>query len=486
MPYIVPNATDIGSLYNDLNQAEPDALDFQILGERSTGVLNLIQNGVTTDNGCAVSATTVASTSVVVTEGFVALKGVVYRLNRGGAPVVNQQTIALPSILSNNKRFDLVIARLTTINNQPSMELTVLTGPESENNPTFPASPSRLAEIPAVPTKYYNPATDVVLAAVYRIGSNLTTQAHIVDKRVNVMSTTMLRGVNVPSNTFGHDGDFYYRIGVGPLSSGLYVKRDGVWIELILADNFAGINPIGAIIAWPSITNPDANHWRECNGQTLLKSAFPELYLLLGSTYGTETPTTFTLPDFRNKFLRGNSTAGASGGSDTVTLAEGNIPSHAHSLNNHTHNIGSHTHTFTAQNTNVLTSEAGDHSHFGDETGNEVVVRLKTNPPNNYIAPYGGRTTAFGNIPGYGEGMHYNYSGTVTTKPGLILTTKTNTSVAGRHSHTLQLNLNGTIDPATAGFTGVSDQPNTGNTGNGDPFSNIPAFVNVRWFIRVK
>lgn len=474
MPYIVPNATDIGSLYNDLNQAEPDALDFQILGDRSTGILT----------GCGVSATPAASNSVSITEGFVALKGVVYRLQRGGAPVVNSTIVALPSIISNNKRFDLVVGRLTN----GSMEITVLTGPESENNPTFPASPSRLATLPSVATQYFNPDTDVALASVYRVGGNNTTQSHIVDKRVNVLSTTMIRGAAVPSNTFGNDGDFYYRINTGPNTSGLYVKRDGVWIELILADNFAGINPVGAIIAWPSPANPDTNYWKECDGQALSKTTYPTLYSLLGSTYGAETSTTFYLPDFRNRFLRGNSVAGGSGGADTVTLSVSNLPSHSHSLNDHVHNIGNHTHTFNAQNATATTSEAGSHTHFGDEAGNEVVVRLATNPAGNYVSPYSSV------VPGYADGMHYNYGGVgnqaiggnVTSRGGIVVAAKPRTSVAGQHSHTYILNLNGTIDPPTSGVTGISTQSTTGLTGSTVPVPSIPAYINVRWFIRVQ
>lgn len=472
MPYIVPNATDIGSLYNDLNQAEPDALDFQILGDRSTGVLV----------GCEVSATPVASTSVSVTDGYVALKGVVYPLQKGGARIAFNTIIALPSILSNNKRFDLVVGRLTN----GSMELTVLYGQESETNPTFPASPSRLGVIPADPARYFNPETDVILASVYRVGGNTTTQAHIVDKRVNVMSTTMIRGAAVPSPSFGLDGDFYYRLNSGPGTSGLYLKKNGIWIELILESDFRAANPIGAIMMWPGNTPPSEFYWKECNGQTLPKSEYPELFSVLGTSHGADTATTFTLPDLRNKFVRGSSAVGTTGGSDLVTLGVENLPSHSHGMNDHTHNIGSHTHNINVQNQNVMTSEAGDHSHFGDAAGNEVVVRLKTNPTNNYAIPYAGRTTVFGLLPGYGEGLHYNYSGTTTSRPGLIVNTTQNTSVSGRHSHTYLLNLSGTVEPSTAGFTGTSTQPNTTDTGGGTPFSNLPLYMNMRWFIRAK
>lgn len=478
MPYIVPNAIDVGSLYNDLNQAEPDALDFQILGDRSTGVLV----------GCNVSATAVASTSVQVGEGYVALKGVVYRLNRNGAPVISNTVFALPSIISNNKRFDLIVGRLTTTNNTPSMEVTALTGLESEANPTFPASPSRLGVLPPVATQYFNPDTDVLLASVYRVGGNVTTKAHIVDKRVNVMSTTMIRGARVPDNSFGGDGDFYYKTNTGPTTSGLYIKRDGVWVELILADNFAGVNPIGAIIAWPSNTDPNPTYWRECNGQILSKATYPELYSLLGSTYGSDTGSTFTLPDLRNKFVRGSNTPGTTGGSDTVTLSVSNLPSHNHSLNNHTHNIGSHTHGLSTQNAVVSTSEIGDHTHFGDESGNETVVRLATSPLGNYVAPYSSK------VAGYADGMHYNYGGSgnqslggnVTSQGGITVAAKPRTSVAGRHSHTVSLNLGGSITPPESGTTGGPVQANTGDTGSGNAFSNLPAYINMRWFIRVQ
>lgn len=485
MPYIVPNATDIGSLYNSLDQAEPDALDFQILGDRSTGVLNLIDQTTGQDlESCKVSALPVATTSISVNAGFVALKGVVYRLNKSGAPIVSSTIVSLPSIISNNKRFDLVVGRLTN----GVMEVVVLSGPESENNPTFPASPSRLGVLPAVPTHYFNPDTDVALASVYRVGGNVTTQAHIVDKRVNVMSTTMIRGSAVPSNSFGFDGDFYYRLNSGPLASGLYLKRDGVWVELILESDFRAANPIGAIMMWPGTVAPNATYWKECNGQTLSKTEYAELFSVLGTTYGEGTSTTFVLPDLRNKFVRGSETVGSSGGSDTVTLGISNLPAHSHGIGNHVHNIGNHTHNLSAQNQNVTTSEAGDHTHFGDTAGNEVVVRLKTNPLGNYVIPYSSK------VAGYADGMHYNYpgpagqglGGAVTGQGGIMVNSRETTSVAGRHSHTYLLNLTGVVDPPTGGFTGTSTSSNTDETGSGTPFSNLPVYANMRWFIKVR
>jgi len=482
MPYIVPNATDIGSIYNDLNQAEPDALDFQILGDRSTGVLT----------GSQVSALPVASTSVSVTEGYVALKGVVYPLYKGGSLVTINSILALPSIVSNNKRFDLVVARLTNSN----MELTVLTGQESETNPTYPASPSRLAVIPPVATQYFNPETDVILAAVFRNGINLITNAHVVDKRVNVLSTTMIRGTRIPANVFGNDGDFYYQVPTAGSTSNIWVKREGQWGQLQFNDS---LTPIGTIIAWPAITDPNPVNWRECNGQALSKESYPELYALLGTLYGEDTPTTFTIPDLRSKFIRGSSTPATSGGSDTTTLSVGNLPSHSHSIGDHTHGIGSHTHDINIENTTVTTSTAGVHSHYGDSYGRgNVVTADSVSSGTKYVAPL-----SYTLNPGYGAGVHYSYGGSAnlggsnTPGPGLIIRKASSSSSdgddddnktgsAGAHNHTIVLGLVGTASASTASNTSSSSSADTGSVGSGTPVSTVPAYVGMRWFIRTK
>ncbi|MBQ7649996.1 MAG: tail fiber protein, partial [Victivallales bacterium] len=55
--------------------------------------------------------------------------------------------------------------------------------------------------------------------------------------------------------------------------------------------------PVGTIIAWPVATNPeDMDNWLECNGQSVDKTAFPELFAVVGAK----------VPDLRGIFLRGN------------------------------------------------------------------------------------------------------------------------------------------------------------------------------------
>jgi len=58
--------------------------------------------------------------------------------------------------------------------------------------------------------------------------------------------------------------------------------------------------PIGTVIAWASSKNPSDGVWLECNGQSC--AAYSELSAVLGKT---------TVPDYRGRFLEGNSVAGS-------------------------------------------------------------------------------------------------------------------------------------------------------------------------------
>jgi microcystin-dependent protein len=80
--------------------------------------------------------------------------------------------------------------------------------------------------------------------------------------------------------------------------------------------------------------------WASCDGQILPLSQNTALFSLLGTTYGGDGKSNFALPD-----MRGNAPMhpgqgpglslhdlGETGGSDTVSLLESEIPSHTHTL----------------------------------------------------------------------------------------------------------------------------------------------------------
>ncbi|WP_028544640.1 phage tail protein [Paenibacillus taiwanensis] len=78
--------------------------------------------------------------------------------------------------------------------------------------------------------------------------------------------------------------------------------------------------------------------WALCNGQLLNIRSYSALYAILGTTYGGDGKNTFALPNMQGKapIHQGAGPAlseyplGSTGGSETVTLLETEIPSHTH------------------------------------------------------------------------------------------------------------------------------------------------------------
>jgi microcystin-dependent protein len=76
--------------------------------------------------------------------------------------------------------------------------------------------------------------------------------------------------------------------------------------------------------------------WAMCAGQVLPIAQNTALFSLLGTTYGGNGTTTFSLPDLRGRaamHVGAGFTEGGSGGAETATLTLLNLPSHSHELN---------------------------------------------------------------------------------------------------------------------------------------------------------
>lgn len=75
--------------------------------------------------------------------------------------------------------------------------------------------------------------------------------------------------------------------------------------------------PVGAIIIFPgeilqqtqtltsAMTDLRYMPWMICDGSSLLKTEYPELYRVIGDLYGPDGDDKFKLPDYRGYFLRG-------------------------------------------------------------------------------------------------------------------------------------------------------------------------------------
>lgn len=339
MPYIIPNAIDTtsGNKYAALDQAEPDSIDFEVLGNSNSGVIS----------GCEVTPTTVQGTAVAVARGVVVVNGTVYS-------VEPNSYLPLPSPPS-TLRFDMVVARVTG----GVASLVCLFGTESATNPALPKSKSRIVSTAGLnPLSYFDPATDIVLATLYRFASNSITSSEIVDKRKTIQTPIPFRGPVAPQPAIGSVGDFYLQTGsLGLGSSGVYVKRtDNQWVELANIQADPGV-PIGTVIQWISVVSaPNPAVWIECNGAYFDPVEKPALYSVLQDSFGTEPGTSrVRLPDLRGTYLAGLPATGGSLGQYTgnltsqITLGLEHLPRHQHSID---HGHG-----------NVQTEPDGRHLH---------------------------------------------------------------------------------------------------------------------------
>lgn len=107
--------------------------------------------------------------------------------------------------------------------------------------------------------------------------------------------------------------------------------------------------PTGMVVQFAAASSPTG--WLLCDGSLVLKSLYPDLWTLLGSTYGTPTSTEFYLPDLRGRIAVGldnmggsdagrlsvANTIGGTGGTEKHTLTTSEMPSHTHTQNSHTH-----------------------------------------------------------------------------------------------------------------------------------------------------
>jgi len=80
-------------------------------------------------------------------------------------------------------------------------------------------------------------------------------------------------------------------------------------------------SPTGSIVMWSGSSIIDG--WLFADGTLKDKTAYPDLFAVLGNTYGTQTSSQFYLPNLKDRFILGKgstySTLGGTGGSATIT-----------------------------------------------------------------------------------------------------------------------------------------------------------------------
>lgn len=175
--------------------------------------------------------------------------------------------------------------------------------------------------------------------------------------------------------------------------------------------------------------------WLICNGRSLLRSEYPALFQVIGTSFGNTNTTDFYLPDFRGRVggivSQGsgltNRSLGVSVGTETHTLTVEQMPSHTHT--GVTASSGEHYHT-------GITASNGEHFHTGTTDGSGGV------------GSQGIAAVSGGNDVAEDAGTHYH---TFTTNS------------EGQHAHTFTTSTNGIH---THTFT-------TDSTGGGQAHNNM-------------
>ena len=149
----------------------------------------------------------------------------------------------------------------------------------------------------------------------------------------------------------------------------------------------------------------------------------------------------------QGKFLLGASsghTAGSTGGAESVTLTQAQLPAHAHSVPAHTHSVPNHTHNVPSHTHTATCASAGDHYHNVRRTMNAASGSAR-----------------------------YSFEGSTNVyKPTLN---------AGAHTHTITVKAAAAFNTTSSGActTGSGGEGNTGSTGNGAEVGIMPPFLAV-------
>ena len=246
--------------------------------------------------------------------------------------------------------------------------------------------------------------------------------------------------------------------------------------------------PAGVVVDYAGPNVPAG--WLYCSGQSVLRTDYPDLFIALGTTYGSVDSTHFTLPDYRGKLTpsAGGSfgALGANGGAATVVLAIGNMPSHNHDLGNHVHNMD-HCHGMA------------NHTHLGVDHYHSVPGVDHTHPIpagqfnhlHTYVWPSGS--------PGVGQwasGAQWaqgsSNTGYATLPAGATgaadRSLATTTGAADRGLTTGGPSVANTIYASQTNAGWVNTQgpsANSGFTGSGSAFSILPPFQAVYKIIKV-
>jgi microcystin-dependent protein len=191
-----------------------------------------------------------------------------------------------------------------------------------------------------------------------------------------------------------------------------------------------------------------------------------------------------TIPDLRDKFIRGYNSGSRTGGNDSVELSEANLPSHSHSVSGLTVS-------------GLSADYGGAHPHSGSGTTNSGsgghVHSVSGSTGSNGGHSHGVGSRGSNNIAASGGGIGHELLGNVTYSDfstnsvlshshSISLSTPQN---GGTHSHDVNVTIpeSGSHSHTISG--GTVSCGTIGNTGSGTPFDIKPSYYALIYIIKM-